>query len=133
MLSKGHAPLCLFPDHYVSFRKITIMKLSKDLKLQINGPILPEGAAGACGLSGLVPSIWPPLKPFSGPLFCDTAPLYPVGPDAEASQQPSGLLLQQPPGLSPSWLKSRQNLRIYHTRVMYPVCMGKREQEGKMC
>lgn len=107
------------------------MMLYRNPELKINGSVLTGSKADGYGLSGLVPSVWPPRRPFSGPLFFGTAPLCPAGPGAGAFQQPSGQLLLQPPGPSPSWLKSRRNLSTCHTRGM--LCgQGEREQEGKM-
>lgn len=103
-----------------------------NLNLKIKGLVLLGSAAGAGGYCDLVPLIWPPQKPSSGPLFCDTAPLCPAGQGAAAFQQPSGPLLRQPPGQSPSWLQSREDLFTCHTRgIPCPQLAG--EQGGGMC
>ena len=86
------------------------------MKLKIKGPVPLGSAAGADGHSDLVPLIWPPQRPSSGPLVCDTAPLCPAGLGAAAFQQPSGLLSRQPPDQSPSWSQSREDLCTCHTR-----------------
>lgn len=131
VLNQGNVHVCLLPHpHNVQSGKI-ITSL-KNLKLKIKGPVPLESTAGAGGHSDLVPLIWPPQRPSSGPLFCDTAPLCPAGQGAAAFQQPSGPLLRQPPGQSPSWLQSREDVCTCHIRgILCPQLDG--EQGGGMC
>ena len=112
VLSQGNIQGCPLPHHH------KVQLLSRSLKLEIKASVPSGREAGARGHSGLIPSVWPPQRPSSGPLFGDTAPLSPAGPGAEASQQPSGPLSQQPPGPSPSWLRSWQNLCACHARAI---------------